>query len=384
MGIELLIVHPPPAQFNRILRNGPRTNDADLGGFAFVSGLRFGSFSRQVNRSPSILTNMAFHESRTWREAVKTICRAGETPDNLGALRQAFRLLRLRPRFDAVVTMGPRASLAYGLLCALLRRPSKQILTEVFLDFPRPASAGWRIKTALFRRISRRALGLLTNSSGEVALIARRFAIPENRLRFVPMYTTIPDPGRRPGNDGTVVSIGRTLRDLDTLAAAARLIDAPIVVVAGKRDRMPADLPPNVRVLREIPLAETHRLLAGAAVAVAPLQATERSTGQVFIFEAMALGKPVVATRSVGTVDYLRDGENGLLVEPGDAAGLAAAVNRLRNDPALADRLAAAALADCQAQWMPDPHAARKLKAIGDLCRQSQTAQETGTESPPR
>ena len=330
-----------------------------------------------MERLPSILTNMAFRESRTWSEATTSICRAGETPDDLGALRQAFRLLRLRPRFDAVVTMGPRASLAYGLLCALLRVPSRQILTEVFLDRPRPASVPWRIKTALFRRISRRALGILTNSSGEVALIARRFAIPEDRLRFVPMYTTLSAPAPRRENDGSVVSIGRTLRDLDTLAAAARLIDAPVVVVAGKRDRMPADLPPNVRVLREIPLAETHRWLSGAAVAVAPLLATERSTGQVFIFEAMAMGKPVVATRSVGTVDYLRDGENALLVEPGDAAGLAAAIHRLRNDPALADRLAAAALADCRTELAADTHAARKIAAIGELWRARESSGET-------
>ena len=146
---------------------------------------------------------------------------------------------------------------------------------------------------------------------------------------------------------------------------------------------MPAALPPNVQVFREIPLEKTYELLGRAAVAAAPLQATERSTGQVFIFEAMALGKPVVATRSVGTVDYVRDGENGLLVGPGDAAGLADAVNRLLGDPALARRLSEVALRDCQAQWLPDPHAARKLKAIGDLCRQGQTAEEAGTGSAP-
>ena len=316
---------------------------------------------------PSILTNMAFHESRIWREAVTTICRKGETPDDLGSLRQAFRLLRLRPRFDAVVTMGARASLAYGLLCGLLRVPSRQVMTEVFLDFPRPASPVWRIKTALFRWISRRALGILTNSSAEVGLIARRFALPESQLRFVPMYTTIPHPGRSPGNDGTVVSIGRTLRDLDTLVEAARRIPAPVVIVAGRRDRMPAAPPPNVQVLREIPLEKTYELLGRAAVAVAPLRATERSTGQVFIFEAMAMGKPVVATRSIGTTDYIRDGENGLLVDPGDAAGLAEAVNRLLMDSGLAARLGNQALADCQSRWTPEVHAQAKLAAIQSL-----------------
>ena len=327
-----------------------------------------------MDRAPAILTNMAFRQSRTWTAATTSICRGDETPDELCPLRQAWRLLKLRRKFDAVVTMGPRPSLAYGLLCALLRVPSKQILTEVFLDAAHPDALGWRFKTALFRLVARRALGILTNSSGEVALIARRFGLPEDRLRFVPMHTTIAEPQAVADNDGSVLSIGRTLRDLEALADAARRVAAPFVVVAGAADRLPEPLPANVRVLRDVPLAESHALLRRAAVVAIPLLPAERSTGQVVLFEAMALGKPVVATRAVGTVDYVRDGENGLLVAPGDAAALAEAIERLLRNPDLARRLAAAALADCRTRWLPDVHAQAKLAAIRDLWRQTQPA----------
>jgi len=83
----------------------------------------------------------------------------------------------------------------------------------------------------------------------------------------------------------------------------------------------------------------------------------------------MAMGKPVVATRSIGTTDYLRDNENALLAEPGDAGGLAAAVNRLLANPDLAARLAARALEQCQRDWTPDARARRMLAAIGELWR---------------
>ncbi len=310
---------------------------------------------------------MAFRQSRTWREAVTTICREGESPDELGLFQQTFRLLRRRKDHNVVATMGGRASLAYGVLCGLLHLPSKQIMVEVFLDPPRPACPAWRFKTALFRWISRRSLGILTNSSAEVGLIARRFAIPETKLRFVPMYTTLSNPGRREQNDGSVVSIGRTLRDLDTLVEAAPNIQAPVIIVAGKHDRLPSPLPANVQVFREIPLDATYDLLSRAAVAVAPLLPAERSTGQVFIFEAMAMGRPVVATRSIGTTDYLRDGENALLVEPGDAPGLADAINRLLKDSTLAGRLAQLALADCQGPLDMESHADALLGAIREL-----------------
>jgi glycosyltransferase involved in cell wall biosynthesis len=320
-----------------------------------------------MNRTPSILTNLAFHQSRVWSESVATICREGETPDVLGAFRQAFRLLRLRPRFDAVVTMGPRPSLAYGLLCGLLRLPSKQILTEVFLDPPRTASCSWRVKTALFRWIARRSLGVLTNSSAEVDFLARRFGLPADKLRFVPMYTTIEHPERSIPNDGYILSIGRTLRDLDTLLQAASRFDAPLVLVIGKQDVLPCAPPSNVRVFRDISLEEGHALLSRAALVAIPLLPAERSTGQVVLFEAMAMGKPVVATRVAGTTDYIRDGENGLLVDPEDAPALATAVNRIAGDPLLAERLAAVALAECKTHLSPDSHAVRKLDAIRSL-----------------
>ncbi|NCA81745.1 MAG: glycosyltransferase [Opitutae bacterium] len=320
-----------------------------------------------MNPRPSILTNMAFHQSRTWRAATTTLCREGESPDDLPPLRQAFRLLRLRSRFDAVVTLGPRPSLAYGLLCALLHLPSKQIMTEVFLDPPRPASLPWRIKTALFRWISRRSLGLLANSSAEVGLLARRFGIPEAKLRFVPMYTTLADSARAPDNDGYVLSIGRTLRDWETLLRAAPQFKAPLRLVAGKDDRLPAQLPPAAQVFRELSLEEGHGMMRRAALVVIPLLPAERSTGQVVLFEAMAMGKPVVATRVAGTLDYLRDGENGLLVEPGDAPALARAVNRLLEDPALAARISETAWADCQTHLDPETHAKRKIKEITAL-----------------
>lgn len=317
--------------------------------------------------APSIVTNMAFRQSPVWCKATATICRDGESPDTLGPLTQALRLLRRRARFDVVVTMGPRPSLAYGLLCAMLGLPSRQIMTEVFLDPPRPTSLGWRVKTGLFRWVARRSLGILTNSSAEVGLLARRFSLPETRLRFVEMYTTILEPAGGGENDGFVLSIGRTLRDLDTLAEAAREIQAPVLVVAGARDRIPASLPANVQVLKELPLAETRRLIGRAAVVAIPLLPSERSAGQVVLFEAMAMGKPVVATRAVGTRDYVRDGENGLLVEPGDAGALADAVNRILSDPAYGGRLAASALEACWTKWTPDQHALRRLKAIGEL-----------------
>ncbi len=66
------------------------------------------------------------------------------------------------------------------------------------------------------------------------------------------------------------------------------------------------------------------------------------------ILEAMASGLPVVSCFAVGVVDCLRDGENGLLVTPGDVSALTQAVRRLLDDAALRRRLAERAYDEAQ------------------------------------
>jgi len=62
----------------------------------------------------------------------------------------------------------------------------------------------------------------------------------------------------------------------------------------------------------------------------------------VVLLEALALERPVVSTRVGGTQDILEDGVHGLFAPAHDPAALAAAVQRLLDDPGLASRLAAA------------------------------------------
>jgi glycogen(starch) synthase len=69
------------------------------------------------------------------------------------------------------------------------------------------------------------------------------------------------------------------------------------------------------------------------------------------ILEAMAARLVVVSCRSVGVVDCIRDGENGLLTEPGDVAALAEALRLVIRDRALRRRLADAALEECRAVY---------------------------------
>lgn len=97
----------------------------------------------------------------------------------------------------------------------------------------------------------------------------------------------------------------------------------------------------SVEVLGYTPYESAPEVYRGSDVFLSPTFAEGFSNT---VLEAMAAGLPIVSTRSVGVVDCLRDGENALLVEPGDAPALADAIERVLSDEALRRRLAADAL----------------------------------------
>ena len=82
-------------------------------------------------------------------------------------------------------------------------------------------------------------------------------------------------------------------------------------------------------------------LLTDAEVCVVP-SVWEEAFG-LAVVEAMALGKPVVASRVGGIPELIRDGVDGVLVPPGDAPALSRALARLLADPLSARRIGRAA-----------------------------------------
>ena len=93
----------------------------------------------------------------------------------------------------------------------------------------------------------------------------------------------------------------------------------------------------RVRFAGQLSRGEVREAYAGADAVVFPVR-WEEPWGLVPL-EAMARGRPVVATGRGGSGEYLRDGENALLFEAGDAEALARVVTRLAGSADLRARL---------------------------------------------
>jgi glycosyltransferase involved in cell wall biosynthesis len=124
------------------------------------------------------------------------------------------------------------------------------------------------------------------------------------------------------------------------LDAYRRVAGPPPLVLIGKTwPDTPADMPPGVTVLRDWPNAAVREAMRRCLALTAPSLLPEPFG--IVVAEALAAGRPVVASAIGGLPEVVGHDAEGLLVPPGDAAALAGALERIARDPALTERLAA-------------------------------------------
>ena len=90
----------------------------------------------------------------------------------------------------------------------------------------------------------------------------------------------------------------------------------------------------RVRFLDAKPPAALPPLLASADILLVPLGMPIRGAVPSKLYEAMASGRAVVLVATGEAAGIVREHDAGLVVEPGDVPGLAAALRTLRDDPA--------------------------------------------------
>jgi len=152
----------------------------------------------------------------------------------------------------------------------------------------------------------------------------------------------------------------REHKGVDDLVAAVAALARPDLVLAlvgtdpdGATGRRLRARLPALRLIPAIAFSEVPRYLEAADVVAVPQREGPDTRGQVpaKLFDAMALARPIVATRVSMIPEILDGGGCGVLVPPGDAAALGAAIERVASDPEKARELGARARARCIARY---------------------------------
>jgi hypothetical protein len=154
-----------------------------------------------------------------------------------------------------------------------------------------------------------------------------------------------------PRDEGYVLAVGGdSSRDHELLVEAVRGTDISTRIYAPRLNV--EELAPNVTwISRVIPHVEYREVLAGARIVVVPTHGVAYPGGQTVILEAMASGKPVIATRSPALAHYIDDGVTGVLSPRGDPEALRGTIQELLDDPHRRERIANAGLRSVQTRF---------------------------------
>ncbi len=281
----------------------------------------------------------------------------------------ATRLAR-SGRFDVLHAFWP---LPHGLLGLAAKRASGVPLVSTFFG----VELTW-LDTQLkplrpvVRRIVRGSDAVTAISSHTSALVRR--LVPGEQPVVIPFGAALDAPAtppalplRAPDGPLRLLFVGRLVerKGVDVLLEAVALLrgrlGVELAVVGGGpllpelRARAEAlGLAAQVEFTGMVSDAELRARFAACDAFVLPAVRDRKGDVEglgVVLLEALAYGKPVIASASGGIVDIVRDGETGLLVPPGDAPALAAAVERCARDPAEAQRLAAGGYRHLRAEF---------------------------------
>jgi len=283
---------------------------------------------------------------------------------------------------DVIVAQSP-----YEASAARAVRGRARILLEVHGDWDTATRLyGSRARVLLepvSRRIARSAVrhadGVRTVSPFTSALV-RRLGV-EPTAEFPAYYDASAFTGRPPvplpdGRTALFVGVLERYKNVGGLAAAWRLVveelpDARLHIVGRGHEvatvtRLVAALPANVDWTPQLSSTEVADALDAACILLLP----SFSEGLPRVaMEAFARGRPVVGARAGGIPDIVRDGVNGVLVDPRDPRSIADGIVRVLRDRPLLEQLAAAAAAEA-GQWFQTPEGfARQMRELVEQLR---------------
>jgi len=142
---------------------------------------------------------------------------------------------------------------------------------------------------------------------------------------------------------GKLIHVKGVIHLIRSFALISRQCPDAVLLIAGggdcetelKAEAQTLGLAENIHFLGPKSRDEIAQLYRQSDVAVVPSIVTEKGETEglpVVILEAMASGKPVIASRVGSLDDVIRDGDNGMLTTPGDPDALSKAILAMRSD----------------------------------------------------
>jgi glycosyltransferase involved in cell wall biosynthesis len=325
-------------------------------------------------RDPDVLTDVPGKPGRFWGDHTtcvgptrppRWLCRlvgSGLAHDLTGSLA-ALRLFARRRDALGIVTDGGASGILFAWLQTLApwgRKPHVMVDCNWY-----ESATPWRtwLKKLRLRFAARSVQRFVVWASHEVEDYARVFGLPAEKIEYVPFHTTLNDYTYEVRDDGYLFAGGNYDRDYPTLFDAVRDLPLPTWIATTRPEQFAGvAVPPHVRV-EGTSVAGFRQAMAAARLVVVPMApGLLHSGGQQTALNAMFMGKPTIAVGRRWAADLIRDGEDGLVVDYADPAGLRRAVRWVLDHPAAARRMGERAHA--RAAWFTTE---RTMRAVYEI-----------------
>jgi glycosyltransferase involved in cell wall biosynthesis len=259
---------------------------------------------------------------------------------NLTGAVAALRMFARRGGCAGVVTDGGSSGILFAWLQALCPWGRKPHVVIDCLWYRSPSAVRHWLKGLRLRLAARSVHCFAVWAEHEVEDYAKAFGIPADKLRYVPFHTTLTDHEYEVRDEGYLFAGGNFDRDYPTLVKAVRGLGLPVWIATTRPEQLAAaDIPDNVRIEGTTPTG-FRQAIAGCRLNVVPMAGgLLHSGGQQTCLNAMYMGKPTIAVGRRWAVDFIRDGDNGLIVDYADVAGLRRAIRWVLEHPDDARRM---------------------------------------------
>lgn len=306
---------------------------------------------------------------------------------------QAWLAFRERHRYDVILTDGEHIGIPLALMLKLARSKIGHLTIGHRLTAAKKRPFFKWLKA--HSHISYIAL----HSRVQYELAVRELGISASQLALIPYQVDVDFWSPQPvPEERLICSAGLEFRDYPTLVSAVKGLDVEVVIGAAshwsKRRNTAADpaLPANVHVSK-FDYPALRALYARSSIVVVPLDDIDFQAGVTTILEAMAMGKPVIVTHTLGQTDVIEDRRaatrgaqprtrppslmrsfaelagvalepTGYYVPPEDAAALRRAIEHLLDHPEERRRLGAAGRQTVERLLTVDQFAARVRQLV--------------------
>jgi phosphatidyl-myo-inositol dimannoside synthase len=270
----------------------------------------------------------------------------------IAAGMRAIRGLVRRERFDVLHVHWP---VPHALFGAAAQGVAHVPMVTTYYGAELRLAARSSLFTRVLRMGAARSARNVAISRHTAADLARLTGVLADVIPYSVAVTSHEGSTKRGRGPFTVLFVGRLVERkgvpvlLDAWARAA-LPNARLVIVGDGPDRATLaaraaalGIASTVTFRGRVSDAELGAAYSAADLFVLPAVLDSRGDTEglgVVLLEAMASNVPVLASAAGGITDIVIADESGVLVPPGDAAALAAALRRLQDDPALRARLA--------------------------------------------